>query len=86
MDEAKLADKLRELAGEFGFMAEPQCRKLEMLSKKHFSSQAQIQQCIDSIQESLDHLRLCIKYQVFDLEATRRENKYLRKLLEEMDI
>ncbi|MCK4294047.1 MAG: hypothetical protein KAY65_12680 [Planctomycetes bacterium] len=27
--------------------------------------------------------RFCIKYQLFDLEATRRENTYLRKLLEE---
>jgi len=31
----------------------------------------------------LDYLRVCIKYQTFDLEATRRENQYLRKLLEE---
>ncbi len=38
---------------------------------------------INSLQESLDYLRVCIKYQVFDLEATRRENEYLRKLLEE---
>jgi hypothetical protein len=28
-------------------------------------------------------LRVCIKYQAFDLEATRRENTYLRKLLED---
>ena len=34
------------------------------------------------LQESLDYLRLSIKYLVFDLEATRRENQYLRKLLE----
>ena len=32
-----------------------------------------------------DYLRICIKYQLFDLEATRRENKYLRKLLEEKE-
>ena len=31
---------------------------------------------------SLDHLRLSVKYLVFDLEATRRENQYLRKLLD----
>ena len=35
------------------------------------------------LQESLDYLRLSIKYLVFDLEATRRENSYLRKMLEE---
>lgn len=30
----------------------------------------------------LDHLRLQIKYLLFDLEATRRENRYLRQMLE----
>jgi len=86
MDESQLADKLRELAGQFGTMAEPQCKKLEMLAKQQFNSPAQVQQCIESIHDSLDHLRLCIKYQLFDLEATRRENKYLRKLIEDMDL
>jgi hypothetical protein len=37
---------------------------------------------VSELQESLDYLRLSIKYLVFDLEATRRENQYLRKLLE----
>ena len=37
---------------------------------------------IVELQESLDHLRLSVKYLVFDLEATRRENKYLRNMLE----
>ena len=32
---------------------------------------------------TLDYLRLSIKYLVFDLEATRREYGYLRKMLEE---
>jgi len=30
----------------------------------------------------LDHLRLQVKYLLFDLEATRRENRYLRQMLE----
>ena len=38
-----------------------------------------------SLQESIDFLRLSIKYILFDLEATRRENQYLRKMLEETD-
>ena len=37
---------------------------------------------IDKMQESLDSLRLFIKYLLFDLEATKRENTYLRKLLD----
>lgn len=34
------------------------------------------------LQESLDQLRVQIKYLLFDVEATRRENRYLRQLLE----
>ena len=40
---------------------------------------------LDVLQESIDFLRLSIKYILFDLEATRRENQYLRKMLEETD-
>lgn len=32
--------------------------------------------------DSLNQLRLQIKYLLFDLEATRRENRYLRQMLE----
>ncbi len=35
-----------------------------------------------SAEDSLNHLRLQIKYLIFDLEATRRENRYLRRMLE----
>jgi len=38
---------------------------------------------VSGLQESIDFLRLSIKYLLFDLEATRRENTYLRKMLEE---
>ena len=35
-----------------------------------------------SVEKTLETLRLEIKYIVFDLEATRRENYYLRQMLE----
>ena len=35
-----------------------------------------------TIPESLDQLRLQLKYLLFDLEATKRENRYLRQMLE----
>ena len=47
------------------------------------ASRQQLQKSINMLQELLDYLRVCIKYQAFDLEATRRENTYLRKLLED---
>jgi hypothetical protein len=83
MDEAKLENKLKELVQEFGGMVDPQYRKLAMLAKQTQKSQKKLQKSVDNLQESLDYLRICIKYQLFDLEATRRENEYLKKLLEE---
>ncbi len=38
---------------------------------------------LDRLQRSLDNLRLITKYRIFDLEATRRENTQLRRLLDE---
>ena len=83
MDEARLEDKLKELVKEFGEMGNPQYKKLASLSQKAQDNHKRLQKSVDNLQESLDYLRICIKYQLFDLEATRRENKYLRKLLEE---
>ena len=83
MDKAGLEGKLKELVQEFGGTTKPQHTKLVELAKQAQQSHKQLQKSVDSLQESLDYLRICIKYQVFDLEATRRENKYLRKLLDE---
>jgi len=85
MDETTLEDKVKELVKEFGGMAEPTQNKLAMLAKEARENQERLKKSVDSLQESLDYLRICIKYQLFDLEATRRENEYLRKMLEERD-
>lgn len=83
MDETNLENKLNELVKEFGETADPQHRKWAKLARQAQVNRKKLEKSIDSLQESLDYLRVCIKYQVFDLEATRRENKYLRKLLDE---
>ncbi|HUT29272.1 MAG TPA: hypothetical protein VMX13_05725 [Sedimentisphaerales bacterium] len=85
MDKVNLEDKLNELVKELGGAADPRYRKLTILAKEAQESQEQLKRGVDSLQEALDYLRICIKYQLFDLEATRRENQYLRKLLEERD-
>ena len=38
---------------------------------------------LSSMQHSVENLRICIKYLLFDLDATRRETLYYKKLLEE---
>ena len=85
MDEAQLEDKLKELVKEFGGTVDPQYGKLAMLAQQASESQKRLERSVNNLQESLDYLRICIKYQLFDLEATRRENEYLRKILGEND-
>lgn len=84
-DQAKLEAKLNDLVKEFGPMADPRQRRLVKLAKQAHDSHKRLEKSVNSLQESLDYLRVCIKYQLFDLEATRRENKYLRKMLEEQN-
>jgi len=85
MDKTNIENKLNELMKEFGGMSNPGYSKLAMLAKQAHDGHKQLQKSVDSLQESLDYLRICIKYQLFDLEATRRENEYLRGILEERD-
>jgi hypothetical protein len=40
---------------------------------------------LKALRDSADHLRIAVKYLIFDLEATRRENDYLRQLLAAQD-
>ena len=38
-----------------------------------------------TFEELMDGLRVHLKYLLFDLEATRRENRYLRRMLKMLD-
>lgn len=83
MNEQDLQTKLAELMGEISTLPVTERAKLEKLAEDTRVRHERLRQTVSSLQESLDYLRLSIKYLVFDLEATRRENGYLRKMLEE---
>ena len=83
MDEAIFENKLNELVKEIGSVPAPQRKKLILLAKQTHNCQKKLKKSVDSLQESLDYLRVSVKYLLFDVEATRRENAYLRKLLED---
>ncbi len=85
MDEAKLADELNELVKQFGGAGDPTSRRLTVLAKQAEANQKELQQSVNCLRESLDYLRVCIKYLLLDIEATRRENDYLRKLIQDKD-
>ncbi len=55
--------------------------KLEALALEKKKLEHKNRQSVESLQEGLDWLRLSVKYLMFDLEATRRENVCLREML-----
>jgi hypothetical protein len=83
MKDKVFESKLNELVKEIGSIPTQEREKLIMLAKKTQQQRKAIKNSVTSLQESLDYLRVSIKYMIFDLEATRRENTYLRKLLED---
>jgi len=85
MSKSNIEDKLNELVKEFSGAADPKHLKLAMLAKQARDNHKKLQKSVNGLQESLDYLRICIKYMLFDVEATRRENKCLRKMLDEKD-
>ena len=83
MDERTFQQKLAELTKEIGNLPAEDRSKLETLAEQTKERHAKLKKTVSSLQESLDYLRLSVKYLLFDLEATRRENSYIRKMLEE---
>jgi hypothetical protein len=82
MEDPKIEDKLNELVKEFDAAVSPEHQRLANLARQASANFQKLRKSVDSLQESLDYLRVCIKYQLFDLEATRRENKKLKEMLE----
>jgi len=79
MNEAALKEKLLELAQTVQALPAIGQAKAASPEGVYLSS---FQPKADRVEDALDYLRLQLKYLVFDLEATRRENRYLRKMLE----
>jgi len=83
MNEQEFQGKLAELMVEISTLPAAEREKLQRLADETRARHERLKATVSSLQESLDYLRLSIKYLVFDLEATRRENGCLRKMLED---
>ncbi len=83
MDDKAFQTKLTELMKKIEQLPEQDRPTLARLAEEAKCRRERLQASVAELQESLDYLRLTIKYLVFDLEATRRENAYLRKLVEQ---
>jgi len=82
MDEATFQQKLSELVAQIESLPAGERERLRELAAETKQRHEDIKRSVRSLQESIDFLRMGIKYLLFDLEATRRENGQLRKMLE----
>ena len=83
MDEMTFQQKKQELMARIKELPESTTTPSMNSAEAVPSRRNRIQASVGELQESLDYLRLSVKYLVFDLEATRRENRYLRRLLDQ---
>ncbi len=84
MNERNIEERMCRLIEQLQSLPTEYRQKLEKLCRHDGTQRSQIEESVAKLQDSLDYLRLSVKYMVFDLEATRRENVYLRKLVEQI--
>ena len=82
MDEITFQRKMQELMSRIQAMPKSSDKANDCVEAAG-ERRIRIKNSVAELQESLDYLRLSVKYLVFDLEATRRENTYLRRMLEQ---
>lgn len=82
MDEATFNAKLQELIREITNLPADKQKQLAPLIEETKKRHKAVKDKIDQITKSLTDLRICLKYLLFDLEATRRERDQLRATLD----
>lgn len=78
-----IEQKITELVQQIQGMPEPQRSRLMELAQETQQRHDQLKVTFAKLHDGIDNLRLHIKYLMFDLEATRRENHQLRNLLKD---
>ena len=77
MNEAAIIKQLQELNRELS-----QCGSPGQAKQLRGVSQLDPKPSEESLTDTVSQIRMKLKYVMFDLEATRRENHYLRQMLE----
>ena len=80
MDEAALQQKVGQLLSEVQRVP-PERSAQHPGGRQRAPAGSAMKREMATLEDSLDHVRLAVKYLVFDLEATKRENRLLRDLL-----
>jgi len=81
MDEAALREKVGQLLSEVHSLPGADAKVVAAPQRSSAASNSPMRREMAALEDSLDHVRLAIKYMVFDLEATKRENRLLREML-----
>ena len=81
MEEKEIQEKVKEMVANIMSIDRTPLAKFQPLSKKFIQEFSKNLQSEMTLKESFDFLRLHIKYNIFDLEATRRENQYLKNFI-----
>lgn len=80
--EKRIADLKRQIAD----LPQASRDRVEAVAHKAQEDRDKLSHAMAAMQESLDSLRVGLKYVVFDLEATKRENQQLRDRLHKYGI
>ena len=83
MDSTQFKASTSELMGKLDKLPEDVQKSLRPVLEKALESHRRRQQLIAEAMQALVDLRLHMKYLLFDLEATRRENQELKQRLGE---
>jgi len=83
MDEKAFHEKLLDLIEQIKRFPEAKRESIEMLAGELGKKYEDLRKSLVMLQDTLDSLRLIVKYLLFDLQATKNENIALRKKLEE---
>ena len=83
MDEKTFHEKLLDLIEQIKRFPEAKRESLEMMAGELGKKYEDLRKSLVMLQDTLDSLRLNVKYLLFDLEATKKENTALRKKQEE---
>ena len=81
MQDTEFQARMGQLIKDIQTLPDSERARLEQLADETRSRHEQIKTTMSKLQDSLDQLRVSVKYIMFDLEATRRENLTLRKRL-----
>ena len=79
MDEKTFHEKLLDLIEQIKRFPEAKRESLEMLAGELGKKYEDLRKSLVMLQDTLDSLRLNVKYLLFDLEATKKENIALKK-------